>query len=400
MGSLAGIKIIAFTHYAAGPMAAQYLGALGADTIKIEPPSGDGQRVGVRDPDGLFNNLSPYFMSVNRNQRCVTVDLKTEQGKQTARKLIETADVVLENYRPGTLERLGLGYEEVKEINSRIVYCSISGYDRFGPARDAPGQDLLIQSLSGLAGQTGNGDGPPVPAGTYVIDHYTALNAVIGVLSALRYRDLTGIGQWVRLDMMSAALHLMCSEASYSMNVGTAVTRSRAGLAHVYEGAPYGIYETRDGAITISCWPTADFVRAIAKELGVIKEVEPYLTDRDVVVQRDKVAIAFAKRIKNMTQVEAMAAVTRTGAWAVPCRTLDQALKDPAVVASGIIQEMNAPDSGRHRVVIEPLKMSESPIVCSRPAPGPGEHTEEVLKEIENSHKHLMEKEFSGTSHS
>ena len=187
--ALSGIRVAAFTHFAAGPIAAQYLGSLGADVIKVESPQQDINRSALRHPDGLLQGISPYFLVTNRNQRCLGLNLKTPGGLKAAKELIASADVVIENYRPGVMDRLGLGYETAKAMRPDIIYCSLSAYDAKGPARDRPGQDLLLQALSGLASLTGRGDGPPIPVGAYIIDGFTAMQGVAGILAALRYRD-------------------------------------------------------------------------------------------------------------------------------------------------------------------------------------------------------------------
>lgn len=379
-GILSGVKVAAFTHFAAGPLAAQYLGALGADVIKVEGPNRDVNRYAIRDPHGKLDGISPYFVCTNRNQRCLGLDLKSEGGRAAARRLVETADVLIENYRPGVMDRLGLGYEEIRALNPRIVYCSFSAYDRFGPARDKPGQDLLIQALSGLASLSGREGGPPVPVGAYLVDGFTSLQGVIGILGALLHRSASGEGQWVRADMMSVAMYMMAQEASFVLNVERDAKRSAAGVAHFNQSAPYGVYQAKDGAIALSIFGNVEGVRKIAEVLDVMAEVEPYLSEGGLRDHRDEVAGAFAGKIALMSRAEATACLAPTGVWIEPVRTLGEALEDEAVVASDVVRTVETPYGGRYRTVIEPLKMSETPIAFSRPAPAHGEHTAEVLE--------------------
>jgi crotonobetainyl-CoA:carnitine CoA-transferase CaiB-like acyl-CoA transferase len=379
---LAGIRVAAFTHFAAGPITAQYLGAFGADVIKVEAPRQDVNRYALRHPDGLLHGISPYFLVTNRNQRGLGLDLKHPGGLGVARRLIAAADVVLENHRPGVMERLGVGYEEARTLNPKIVYCSLSAYDPFGPARDRVGQDLLVQALSGLASLSGRGDGPPVPVGAYIIDGFAAMQAVAGIFAALRHRDRTGEGQWVRVDMMSSALYLMAQEASYVLNVDPKPERSCAGIAHVNQSAPYGVYPTQDGAIAISTFGGVPVVRKLAEALGIITAVEPYLTEQALRFKRDHVATLFAQALATLSSDEAIHRLEPTGAWVVRVRTLAEALDDPAVAASGIVHHVEADYGGRYRVVVEPLKMSASPLVADLPAPAHGQHTEEILEEL------------------
>lgn len=382
--ALAGMKVVAFAHLAAGPLTAQYLGAFGADTIKVEAPGGDLQRTAGVHPDGKFGGCSPFFVTVSRNQRSISVDLKLEDGKEVVRELLRTADVVIENFRPGALERLGFGYEDVRKYNERIIYCSISAYDRNGSRRNDPGQDLLLQAESGIAAQTGSGEGPPFAAGTFVMDWYTSTHAVIGILAALRYRDRTNKGQWVRVDMMSSAMHLLCAEASYAMNVGVPIKRGKSGLAHPIQGAPYGIYQTSDGEIAISARSAPHVVRDIAERLGALDKVESYLSDRDLKLSnKERVAEALGERIGTMTTQEVTKRLKGAEIWGVAAiRSVAQALEDPAVIDSDIVRGVKGQYGGEYKVVIEPVKMSESPVRVTQPAPALGEHTVQILKEL------------------
>ncbi len=288
-GVLAGVKVAAFTHFAAGPLVAQFLGALGADVVKVESPGGDLNRTLVRDLDSPFGEASPYFVTLNRNQRGIALDLKSAGGREVARRLIARADVLIENFKPGALARMGFGYEAVRAFNPAIIYCSISGYDPEGPKADVRGQDLLIQALSGLAAMTGRGDSPPCPAGTYVPDAYTAHMNVIAILCALRHRDATGQGQKVHADMMSSTLHLMAQEASYILNVGPQGSRSPAGIAHVDHAAPYGTYEAADGAFVMSL-AAPERVPTWRDGWGVGGRIAGFLSERGMKANRDEIA--------------------------------------------------------------------------------------------------------------
>jgi crotonobetainyl-CoA:carnitine CoA-transferase CaiB-like acyl-CoA transferase len=398
--SLAGVRVAAFTHFAAGPLAAQYLGALGADVIKVESPKLDVNRSAVRDPHDRLNGVSPYFLVTNRNQRCLGLDLKSEAGQRIARRLLERVDILVENYRPGVMDKLGLGYESLCEMNKELIYCSFSAYDPAGPGRERPGQDLLIQALSGLASLSGRGDGPPVPVGAYLIDGFTALQGVIGILSALKHRDLTGRGQRVSVDMMSSAAYMMAQEASYVLNADATATRSLNGIAHIHQPAPYGIYETFDGAIAISVFGGGDVVRRAAEALGILDQVADDLTDRRRQVHRDAIAAAFARAIKPLTQQQAIGKLLPTGIWAVPVRSLSEALEDPALIAADVVKDVESKYGGRHRVVVEPLKMSACPIAHSRPAPAPGEHTAEVLTDLGFTSREIAELDRQGVTFS
>ncbi len=380
-GVLSGIRVAAFTHFAAGPLAAQCLGDLGADVVKVEAPWRDLNRYAIRDAE-KFGGLSPYFLATNRNQRAIMLDLKAPAGREVARRLAARADILVENHKPGAMARLGLGFEDVKAVNPDIVYCSCSAYGQDGPGRDDPGQDLLLQARTGIASLTGRGDGPPTPVGAYVIDAYASLYLTIGALAALRRRDATGEGQWVQIDMMTATLHMMAQEAAYTMNVKPEPERSAAGIAHVDQAAPYGIYATRDGHIVISLGD-AEAVGRVADILGVRAELAPFLTERGLKTQRDAVAAGLAKGLATRTTAEALTQLKGTGIVGIaPVRTLPEALDDPVVRHAGLIQEVQSPYGGRYRIVGSPLKLTATPITAQRPAPGPGQHSAEVLGEL------------------
>ena len=380
-GVLDGIRVAAFTHFAAGPLAAQCLGDLGADVIKVEAPWRDLNRYAIRDPEKL-QGISPYFLATNRNQRAIMLDMKASAGRAVARKLAVWADILIENHKPGAMARLGLGYEDLRAIKPEIIYCSSSAYGQDGPGRDDPGQDLLLQARTGLASLTGRGDGPPTPVGAYVIDAYTSLYLVIGAMGALRHRDATGEGQWVQMDMMCATLHMMAQEASYTMNVKPTPVRSTAGIAHVDQPAPYGIYATRDGHIVISLG-SAEAVGRVADALGVRAAIGPHLTERGLLDQRDAVAAGLARGVARLTTQEALEKLAGTGIVGLaPVRTLPEALEDPVVKHAGLIKSISSPYGNSYRIVGSPLKMTRVPITALRPAPGPGQHSVEVLSEL------------------
>ncbi|MER9274065.1 CoA transferase [Mesorhizobium sp. M0643] len=375
---LSGIRVLAFTHYAAGPIAAQYLGSLGADVIKIEAPAGDFQRSGIKEPSAADDAPSPYFLGMNRNQRSLAIDLKKPEAQSVIRKLIAQTDVILENFRPGVLERMGLGSKEIIGEHPTLVYCSIAAYDPAGPSKNKPGQDLIIQALSGIASLGGPADGPPIPAGAYIVDTYTASQAVIGIQAALRQRDQTGRGQWVRVDMMSCALHLLASEATYFLNAQTPPTRARNGISHVCQGAPYGIYATVDGAVALVAHAAS--LPDVAAALGLSDQIVPLLKGKGAFTNRDQIAEHLSKKIRQLTTDEVLSSITPTGILLAPVRSVGEALADPDV-ARDLIREVNHSYGGSYRVAVEPLKFSGSPLVFGRPAPDLGEHSVEVLRE-------------------
>lgn len=382
-GVLSGIRVAALTHFAAGPLAAKFLGDLGADVVKVEAPWRDLNRYAIRDAERL-HGVSPYFLATNRNQRCIVIDLKNPHGLEVARKLAAQADVLIENHRPGAMGKLGLGYQDVKNINTDIVYASCSAYGQDGPGLDLPGQDLLLQARTGIMSLTGLGGGPPIPVGAYVIDAYASLLLVIGILGALRHRDATGQGQWIQVDMMSSTIDLMAQEAAYTMNVQPHPERSTAGIAHVDQPAPYGVYQTADGHVVISGWGVESVTKA-GEILGVLEELRPYLSERGLRVHRDEVAKGIGKSLRSLSTAEVIERLAQTGLWVAPIRTLPEALEDPIVAHHGLIKAMSSAYGGRYRIIGNPLKLSGTPITDLRPAPAPGEHSVEVLRDLHYS---------------
>ena len=248
---LQGIKILSFTHFLQGPSAVQMLADLGADVVKVEPPTGAWERTWTGS-DAYLDGVSVFFLLGNRNQRSITLDLRNGEARKIVHRLVGEADVLVENYRPGVMKRLGLDYPTLREINPRLVYCSCTGYGSDGPHVKLPGQDLLLQAMSGLAALSGAGDGPPVPTGAAIVDQHAAVLAAFGVLAALFARTKTGRGRMVESNLLNAALDLQMEPFGYYLNTGPLWARTTPCIGSRTHPAPYGIYRTADGWIAIS----------------------------------------------------------------------------------------------------------------------------------------------------
>ena len=242
---LEGIKILSFTHYLQGPSATQILADFGADVIKIETTRGGYERH-WSGAEAYLNGESVFFLLAGRNQRSLSIDLRAEEGKEVIRRMLPETDVVIENFKPGAMERLGFGYEAISEANPRIVYCSLSGYGPTGPYQKRPGQDLLIQATSGLAMQNGRKGDPPTLVGTTVVDQHAAVLGALGVLAALLERTSTGKGKKVDSNLLSAALDLQIEPFNYYLNGAQLYERSASGISSRFHQSPYGIFETAD----------------------------------------------------------------------------------------------------------------------------------------------------------
>jgi crotonobetainyl-CoA:carnitine CoA-transferase CaiB-like acyl-CoA transferase len=265
--TLEGVRIAAFTQFLLGPAGVQLLADLGADVVKVEAPeSGAWERHWAR-AESFPGGVSTFFMLANRNLRSVALDLKGERGREAARRLIAASDIVIENFRPGVMQRLGLGYEDAKQLRPDVISASASGYGADGPYRDLPGQDLLIQAVSGLASLNGRRGEDPIPVGFAAVDQHGAALLARGVLAALLHRQRTDEGQRLEVVMMQAALDLATEPVVYHLN-GATTQRPREPIASSFHSAPYGVYRTRDGHLALSMSPIA----AIARALGAPAE--------------------------------------------------------------------------------------------------------------------------------
>jgi crotonobetainyl-CoA:carnitine CoA-transferase CaiB-like acyl-CoA transferase len=269
--SLEGVRIAAFTQFLLGPAGVQLLADLGADVIKVETPGTGAWERRWAGAETFPGGVSAFFLLANRNLRSLTLNLKSPAGLEAARKLIASSDIVVENFRPGVMDRLGLGYEAVKELRSDIVYVSATGYGANGPYRDLPGQDLLIQAVSGVASLNGRADEIPVPLGAAMIDQHGAALLAMATLAAELHRDRTGEGQHVEVVMIEAAFNLATEPVVYHLN-GAALQRPNSWVTDTFHEAPYGIYPTSDGAVAVSMSTIAN----ISLALGDPPELAPF----------------------------------------------------------------------------------------------------------------------------
>ena len=374
-GPLAGIRVLDFTQYMQGPWATQLLGDMGADVVKVEPPAGDWER-GYTFDDVWPGGESALFLAMNRNKRSIVVNLKSDTGRELALRLAAGADVIVENARPGVMDRLGVGYEHVRAVNPSVVYASATGYGSSGPYRDRPGQDLLIQALSGLVSITGSADGAPVPSGTAIADEQGARALVIGILLALFHRERTGRGQRVETNLLDVLIDCQCQEVAAYLNGGREPQRSRSGLAHAMAPAPYGIYATKDGFVALAMMPMPRLASILEEpELGRYEDLRAAYEHRDEIKER------LERIFLSRTTREWLDLLGAHDVWCAPVHSYSAMVSDPQVVHNGIITEVDHPVAGRLRVTGIPIRLSDSPGSIRRPAPGPGEHTDEVLEE-------------------
>jgi crotonobetainyl-CoA:carnitine CoA-transferase CaiB-like acyl-CoA transferase len=376
MGILSGYRVIDCSIAMAGPFAAQRLGDLGADVIKVEPTSGEWQRhTSAGGVTGSRINVS--FLSLNRNKRSLAIDLKSSEGKMILQELVKTADVFLQNYRTGVAQRLGVDYPALSKINPRLVYVSISGYGETGPYANRPGQDLVVQGMSGAMLSAGRGSDPPAAAGQYIVDSVAAYNAFEGALAALLYRERSGEGQLVQVNMLDAITTIQMQELSVFTVGGKPQVRSSEPHAHVYIRAPYGVFQTEDDYIIVAFPPLRKFGEVIG-EPSFLKLDE----EADGWGRRDEIFAKTRERLKTKKTQEWLEKFAAADIWAGPVYGYADLVRDPQIEHNGTFVEYTHPTEGRVKTPGFPIKFSKTPSTVERGAPLTGEHSREILSEL------------------
>lgn len=371
---LSGIRVVSFTHFLQGPSASQMLADLGADVIKIEPKKGAFERSWT-GPGRFLNGHSPFFALGNRNVRSMVVDLKSPAAVEPLLALLDTADVLVESFRPGTLDRFGLGWEALHERNPRLVYASLSGYGSDGPYVDRPGQDVLVQALSGIAMATGREADPPQPVGACIVDQHAAVLGAMGILAALHGRERSGEGVKVESNLLNAALDLQIEPLTYAMN-GFEGSRSASGVSSPFYSAPYGVFATSDGWICVSL-TAPEQLRAVFDDewfLGV--------DAASAFARREEVNERIADHMATRATSEWRDAFSAAGLWWAPVNGHDEVLRDPQVRHNDSFDSYEHADAGEVKVLKHPVRYDGvRPGIRSAP-PELGAHTREVLGEL------------------
>ncbi len=375
MGVLSGYRVLDCSIAMAGPFAAQRLGDLGADVIKVEPTTGEWQRH-VAAGGARGNKVNVSFLSLNRNKRSLAVDLKSPEGKEVLLELVKTADVFLQNYRPGVAKRLGVDYETLSAINPRLVYVSMSGYGEDGPYVNRPGQDLILQGMSGAMLSAGRAGEPPTPAGQYLVDAITAYTAFEGALAALLHRERTGEGQLVQVNMLDAITTIQMQELSVFTVAGKPQERSAEPHAHVYIRAPYGAFATKDSYIIVAFPRLKTFGELIGEPSFLEMDDET-----DTWTRRDEIFAKTRERLKAKTSAEWLELFRANDIWAGPVYGYEDLVKDPQVKHNGTFVSYEHPTEGAVTTPGFPIRFSKTPSKVERGAPLTGEHTREILRE-------------------
>jgi len=375
MKPLDGIKVLDLTRVLAGPYCTMLLADMGADVVKVERP-GAGDDTRAFGPP-FVNGESAYFMSINRNKRSLTLNLKEDKARQILRQLLETIDVVVENFRPGTMESFGFGYEAVHDFNPGLVFCSISGYGHTGPDADLPGYDLIIQGEGGAASLTGDTEGPPYKVGNSQADIVAGMMAFQGILLALLARNQSGTGQKIDISMLDCQVAMLTYQAGIYFATGESPTR--LGNQHPTI-TPYETYRCKDGFINLACgndnmWRT--FCRVIGQEEWT--EDPRFRTNADRVGHRRQLAALLEPVILQKTTQEWIDQLRQNGLPCGPIQTVGQVCEDPQVIARDMIVPLDHPTAGPIRVTGVPIKLSDTPGEIHSAPPTLGQHTTEVL---------------------
>jgi formyl-CoA transferase/CoA:oxalate CoA-transferase len=370
--------VLDLSRILSGPFCTMMLGDMGATVVKVEPPPrGDDTR--LWGPP-FINGISSYFLSINRNKRSLGLNLKSPQGKDVLWRLIDRADVLVENFRPGVLERLGFGYDAVSRRNPRLVYASISGYGQTGPYRDRPGYDVVAQGESGIVDLTGEADRQPVKVGASIADIVAGMNAYQGILLALLARQRTGKGQRVDIALLDGMISTLTYQAMIYFATGT--SPKRMGTRHP-SIVPYETFETKDGFVNVGAanekqWQ--NFCRALGFPQLAFDGRFNSMAER--IKNYDELRAILGAEMKKITRAEAFELLAKFELPVGPINTVGEVLEDPHIHAREMVQELTHPEYGALRYVGIPIKLSDTPGELQGPPPRFGEHNRGVLQEL------------------
>ncbi len=374
-GPLAGITVVDLTRVLSGPYCTMMLADMGARVIKVEQPGRGDDTRGWGPP--FQNGESSYFMSINRNKESLTLNLKHTEGRHALEQLLEQADVLVENFRPGTLERLQLGYQDVAERWPRLVYCSVSGFGQTGPRRTEPGYDAVMQGEGGLMSITGPGDGPAYRLGVAIADITSGMFAAYGVAMGLLARHRTGRGQYIDVGMLDSVAALLTYQAGIYFTTG--VAPPRMGNRHPTI-VPYETLEAADGEFVVAVG-NDQLWRAFCSllDLETLTDDPRFAKNKDRVEHRDELRAVLLESLKTRTVAQSIEMLKGAG---IPCgavRDLEEVLTDPQIVERAMVVAMDHPVAGAIRALGVPIKLADTPGEVRTPPPTLGQHTEQIL---------------------
>jgi crotonobetainyl-CoA:carnitine CoA-transferase CaiB-like acyl-CoA transferase len=378
-GLLEGIRVLDLSRVLAGPYCSMILGDLGADVIKVERP-GIGDETRHWGPPFAAPGESAYFLCVNRNKRSIAVDLKKAAGIEIIKELVRTSDVVLENFTPGTMEGLGIGYEALRAINPRIIYCSITGFGPDGPFSNRAGYDLAVSAFGGLMGITGETDGPPVKVGVAITDVTTGISAQGAICAALFAREKTGQGQRIDLSLLETQVSALVNIASSYLISGK--IPQRWGTAHETI-VPYQGFETKDKYVIVAVGNDQLWVKFCAV-IGrpELADDPRFKTNPLRVKNRQECIGILASVLKTRPRDEWVQLLNQNAIPCAPINTMDEVFQNPQVLHRNMLVEVDHPKAGKIKLVGIPVKYSETEAAIRRPPPVLGEHTREILSDL------------------
>jgi crotonobetainyl-CoA:carnitine CoA-transferase CaiB-like acyl-CoA transferase len=373
-GPLSHVRVLDFTQLLQGPLATQVLGDLGADVVKVEKPGGEWMRswgILASTTGGEMDS----FLAFNRNKRSVAADLKDPAVRDRLLAYASEVDVVVENFRPGVMDRLGLGYEDFAAVNPQIVYASSSGYGQTGPYRDRPGQDLLVQALAGAMHLTGRDGDPPTPCGIGISDEYTGLHLVVAILAALSHRQATGEGQRVAVDLFSCTVAAQQQELTVHLNHGEPMPRAAENVGHIGATAPFGTYPTADGHLALAMMPCPELGRILG-----VDWLDEFDTNELMFAHRDEIHRRLAAHFAIDTTKNWLALLDAHDVWCAPVQDYRALEDDPQVRYANLLWTVPlGEDEGSFRTVGSPFTFSRTPPSLRRGVPRAGQHTSEIL---------------------
>ncbi|GAA5666395.1 CaiB/BaiF CoA-transferase family protein (plasmid) [Nitratireductor rhodophyticola] len=374
--ALNGIKVLDLSRVLAGPWATMTLGDLGADVLKIEQPgTGDDTRTWM--PPAV-EGVSTYYLGANRNKKSVAIDIGKPEGRDLIIELAKKSDVLIENFRPASLKKFKLTYDDLKDINPRLIYCSISGYGRGHELEERPGYDFIIQAESGFMSITGEKDGEPMRLGVAFIDLISGMNAVQAILAALFMRERTGKGQWLDISLTDSAMFMLANVASGHLNTGREALRY--GNAHP-SIVPYQLFDCVDGRIALAVGNDEQF-RRFCKIIGLpdLAMDERFVTNKGRTEARDELLPIIEDKLRDRKLHELLAELRAVGVPAGELRTVGQAFASDVAILRDTVVSVPSERIGTFRSVRSPLRMSESPFAPPTVPPEVGEHTRQVLQ--------------------
>ncbi len=377
MQPLQGIRVLDLSRVLAGPYCTMVLGDLGADVIKVESPEGDETRSWGPPFAG---SESAYYLCVNRNKRSIVVNFKTEEGRTIIHELVKRSDVLVENFRPGTLRRFSLDYDTASVINPSLIYCSLTGFGQTGPLRDKPGYDFMIQAMGGLMSITGEPEGEPMKVGVAVADLFAGQNAVIAILAALQARAQTGRGQHLDISLFDSQVAMLANVASNNLISGN--LPKRYGNAHA-NIVPYQSFQASDAWFVVAVGNDKQFEK-LCQVIGNSELVSDkrFQLNAERVRNRDELLSILQPIFLAKTSSEWLSMLDAAGIPCGPINTLDEVFSMPQVEAREMLIHMKHAETGGLSLVGSPLKFSDTPVGYKLPPPRRGEHTEEILKEL------------------